>query len=116
MSSIQINQFVFPTPMPSAQAVSTVLDTVAGFHAFDERGFPGSGEAYTASTQAWSNAAGSRECKDAYVGHFRFVWVRVAIIQSTERRLATLIKAMFRRPRYSTTDLAASAMHSRKEL
>ena len=73
------------------------VDTVAGFHAFDERGFSGvRGGIYRVHTglvqrygvqrgkDAMSAISGSCGCASQS--------------QSTERRLATLIKAMFRPP------------------
>ena len=115
MRSIQINQFVFPDAYAQRTSCFNRVDTVAGFHAFDERGFSGvRGGIYRVHT-GLVQRYGVQRGKDAYVGHFRFVWVRVAVTVHG-KALATLIKAMFRRPRYSTTDLAASAMHSRKEL
>ena len=41
MSSIQINQFVFPDAYAQRTSCFNRVDTVAGFHAFDERGFSG---------------------------------------------------------------------------
>ena len=79
MSSLQINQFVFPDAYAQRTSCFNRVDTVAGFHAFDERGFSGvRGGIYRVHT-VLVQRYGVQRGKDAYVGHFRFVWVRVAV-------------------------------------